>query len=135
MGKVLIFCDGGCEPNPGVGGYGVVLQYDQYTKELYGGEPDTSNNRMEITAAIVGLKALKRACEVEVISDSQYLVYTMTKGWKRGKNLDLWQQLDEAAEPHTVTWSWVRGHNGNPGNERAHKLAERGMREVRKKAS
>lgn len=130
--RVIAVTDGGCDPNPGVGGYGAVLRYGEHTKELFGGEPSTTNNRMEIMAAIAALRALKTACEVEVISDSQYLVNTMSKGWKRSKNLDLWQQLDEAAARHTITWTWVRGHNGHADNERAHQLAERGIREARR---
>ena len=113
MPKVRIVTDGGCDPNPGVGGWGAILISGERRKELYGGEASTTNNAMEITAALMGLRALKTACEVEIISDSQYLVNTMSKGWKRNKNLDLWQQLDAATAPHSVTWTWVRGHNGH----------------------
>jgi ribonuclease HI len=135
MKKVIAITDGGADPNPGSAGWGVVLKYGEHTKELYGGMEYATNNQAEIMAAVAALRALKMACEVEVISDSQYLVNTMSKGWKRSKNLDLWQQLDEAAKPHRVTWTWVRGHNGHTDNERAHQLAERGIREARRKAS
>jgi ribonuclease HI len=131
--KVIATTDGGCDPNPGVMGWGVVLRYGEHVKELFGGESYGTNNQAEIIAAIEALRALKTACDVEVISDSQYLVNTMSKGWKRSKNLDLWQQLDEAAKPHRVTWTWVRGHNGHTDNERAHQLAERGIREARRR--
>lgn len=132
MSKVLIWVDGGCDPNPGVGGWGVVLKSGEHSKELYGGESDSTNNRMEITAAIMGLRALKFPCDVVLHSDSQYVINTMSKGWKRRTNLDLWQQLDDAAAPHTVEWVWVRGHVGNVENERAHDLSMLGIREARR---
>lgn len=133
--KVKIVSDGGCDPNPGVGGWGAILIYGSNRKELYGGEAHTTNNAMEITAALMGLRALKTACEVEVVSDSQYLVHTMMLGWKRRKNLDLWQQLDEMCAKHVVTFTWVRGHAGHADNERAHVLAERGIAEARRGAA
>lgn len=135
MAKVIAFTDGGAEPNPGIGGWGVVLRSGEHRKELYGGTDYATNNQMELTAALMALKALKQSCEVEIISDSQYLVNTMTKGWKRGKNAELWDALDDAVSPHVVTWTWVKGHNGTPDNERAHDLAERGIREQRRKSA
>jgi ribonuclease HI len=127
MSKVIIYTDGAAEPNPGFAGWGVVLECDGHKKELYGGCPYASNNAMEITAAIEGLKALKRPCEVVIYSDSQYVVHTMTKGWKRKANHELWAQLDALAAQHTVEWVWVRGHDGNPGNERADQLSLMGV--------
>lgn len=134
--EVEIFTDGACSGNPGPGGWGVVLRWRGIEKELSGGEPATTNNRMELTAAIIGLGALKRPCRVRLYSDSQYLRDGITKwiaGWKaRGwrtadkkpvKNIDLWQQLEAAALPHRVEWAWVRGHSGHPENERADALA------------
>lgn len=132
MAKVHIFTDGGADPNPGAGGWGAVLEYEGRIKELYGSIPHATNNQAELTAAIMGLRALKKPCEVVIYSDSQYLIFTMTKGWKRSKNADLWRELDEAAAPHEVDWQWVRGHVGMPGNERAHDLSVQGMREARK---
>lgn len=146
MGKVIAFCDGGCEPNPGAGGWGVVLEFHEdgrmkHRKELYGGESDTTNNRMEITAAIMALRALKRPCEVTLYSDSQYLIKTMTENWSRGKNSDLWQQLEDLLhkdffneQGHKVDWQWVRGHMGNMGNERAHVLSMMGVEQARRSA-
>lgn len=128
--KVVVITDGGCEPNPGTGGWGALVKRDNDVQELYGGKIETTNQQMEITAAIMGLRALGEPCEVEVISDSQYVVYTMTKGWKRRANKELWEQLDEAAAPHKVTWTWVRGHDGHKGNERAHVLADQGMKDA-----
>jgi len=135
MAKVIAYTDGGAEPNPGIGGWGVVLRSGEHRKELYGGADHATNNAMELTAALMALKALKQSCEVEIISDSQYLVNTMSKGWKRNKNTDLWDALDDAANPHLVTWTWVKGHNGTVDNERAHDLAERGIREQRRKSA
>lgn len=135
MAKVIAFTDGGADPNPGTGGWGVVLRYGEHKKELYGGAKEVTNNAMELTAALMALRALKMPCEVELFSDSQYLINTMTKGWKRGKNVDLWDQIDDEASKHIVTWTWVRGHAGTPDNERAHTLAEQGIREWQRKAS
>lgn len=130
--EVVIACDGACWPNPGPGGWGVILRYGEAEKELSGFDPMTSNNRMELTGALRGLAALKRPCRVTVISDSQYLVKGMTV-WRlaakpKSKNLDLWQAIASAAKPHTVRWEWVRGHNGHPLNERADALANRAAR-------
>jgi len=133
---VEIFTDGACRGNPGPGGWAAILRYRGVEKELSGYEPDTTNNRMEMMAAISGLEALKRPCRVRLYSDSQYLRDGITKwihGWKkRGwrtadkqpvKNIDLWQRLDAAAARHQVGWEWVRGHAAHPENERADALA------------
>jgi ribonuclease HI len=137
MNIVEIYTDGACIRNPGPGGWGAILRYNAVEKELSGFDPDTTNNRMELTAAIMGLKALKWPCRVVLYTDSQYLQLGISqwirswkrRGWsrKRGsgeiKNRDLWMQLDELASIHKVSWKWVKGHNGNIGNERADKLA------------
>jgi ribonuclease HI len=137
--KVIIYTDGACTGNPGPGGYGVVLQYRGVRKELSGGFRLTTNNRMEIMAAIVGLRALKHRCSVTIYTDSQYLRDSIMKGWakrwrangwKRNKkdkavNPDLWEQLLSLCEQHEVTFEWVRGHSGNPENERCDELAVR----------
>jgi ribonuclease HI len=136
LAEVEIFTDGACSGNPGPGGWAAILRYREVEKELSGYEPDTTNNRMEMTAAIAGLEALKRPCRVRVYSDSQYLRDGISKwihGWKRRgwrtadnkpvKNVDLWQRLDTAAARHVVDWQWVRGHAGHPENERADALA------------
>ena len=133
---VEIFTDGACRGNPGPGGWAAILRYRGVEKELTGYDPDTTNNRMEMMAAIAGLEALKRPCRVRLYSDSQYLRDGITKwinGWKRRgwrtadkqpvKNVDLWQRLDAASARHVVTWEWVRGHAGHPENERADALA------------
>jgi ribonuclease HI len=136
LAEVEIFTDGACSGNPGPGGWAAILRYGEVEKELSGYEPHTTNNRMEMMAAIAGLEALKRACRVQVYSDSQYLRDGISKwihGWKRRswrtadnqpvKNVDLWQRLDAAAARHAVDWHWVRGHSGHPENERADALA------------
>ncbi|MBQ7153876.1 MAG: ribonuclease HI [Clostridia bacterium] len=140
MKHVDIYTDGACTGNPGPGGWGAILVYRQIEKEICGGEPDTTNNRMELTAAIEALRMLKESCEVTLTSDSQYLVSALNEHWvdkwqenhwNHGKNghgspvpnADLWQHLLEAAAPHNVTWVWVRGHNGHPYNERCDRLA------------
>ncbi|MFA7557823.1 MAG: ribonuclease HI [Hydrogenophaga sp.] len=141
---VEMFTDGACRGNPGPGGWGVVLRYKGKEKTLHGGERHTTNNRMELTAAIRGLEALNRACAVRLTTDSKYVMDGVTKwlpGWKkRGwitadkkpvKNVDLWQQLDEATARHRVEWQWVRGHTGHPENELADALANRGIDEMR----
>ena len=136
MKKVEIFTDGACKGNPGPGGWGVVLRSGAHEKELSGSDPATTNNRMELTAAIEGLKALKGACEVQLYTDSRYVIDGITgwifswqrNGWKNSQkkpviNADLWQALIEAARPHRVSWHWVKGHDGHPENERADRLA------------
>ncbi len=141
-GTVTIYTDGGCRPNPGPGGWGALLMYKGRERELWGGEPHTTNNRMELMAAITALETLKRPCRVELYTDSQYLKNGITawirgwkaKGWKTAqkdpvKNADLWQRLDEASRRHEVVWHWVRGHDGQAENERAHNLAQRGIQE------
>jgi len=140
---VEIFTDGACRGNPGPGGWAVILRYRGVEKELTGYDPDTTNNRMEMMAAIAGLEALKRPCRVRLYSDSQYLRDGITKwidGWKRRswrtadrqpvKNIDLWQRLDIAAARHVVAWEWVRGHAGHPENERADALARASIAEA-----
>jgi ribonuclease HI len=134
--EVEIFTDGACRGNPGPGGWGTILRYGEVEKELSGGEPQTTNNRMELMAAVSGLEALKRPCRVKLYTDSQYVLGGITQwvaGWKaRGwrtadkkpvKNVDLWQRLDAATRPHQVEWIWVKGHAGHPENERADALA------------
>jgi ribonuclease HI len=133
---VDIFTDGACRGNPGPGGWAAILRHRGNEKELSGGEPHTTNNRMELLAAIMGLEALKRRCRVRLYSDSQYLRDGIIKwigGWKRRgwrtadnqpvKNIDLWQRLELAAAGHEISWIWVRGHAGHPENERADALA------------
>src|SRR5690606_12232388 len=138
--KVIIHTDGACSGNPGPGGWGAILEYGGHTRELKGGEALTTNNKMELTAAIEALTALKRPCEVEIHTDSQYVtngVQSWMHGWKRNgwktadkkpvKNLELWQALDEATKRHTIEWKWVKGHAGHELNERADQLANEGM--------
>ena len=138
--EVEIWTDGGCRPNPGPGGWGVVLKYGAHLKELSGAEPATTNNRMELTAAIEALRALKRPCRVRLITDSTYVkqgIETWIHGWKRNgwrtadkkpvKNADLWQALDQLAATHRVQWHWVKGHAGDAGNERADALSNLGI--------
>lgn len=123
MSAVVIYTDGACSGNPGPGGWGAVLIWNGVVRALSGGEPHTTNQRMELTAVIKALEALKRPCEVIVRTDSQYLVNTMTQGWKRRANLDLWGRLDELCRVHKISWEWVRGHAGDPYNELADRLA------------
>jgi ribonuclease HI len=133
---VSIHTDGACSGNPGPGGWGAILRWADHTRELSGGEPHTTNNRMELLAAITALETLKRPCTVDLHTDSQYLRKGITEwihGWKRNgwrtsdkkpvKNVDLWQRLDTAIARHDVRWHWVRGHAGDPLNERADQLA------------
>jgi ribonuclease HI len=125
-----IYTDGSCLKNPGgPGGYAaVIFREGELIEELSGGEALTTSNRMEITAAIAGLRAVREPSVVTLYSDSQYLIKTLTQGWKRMKNVDLWARLDAAAKPHRVTWQWIRGHNGTPGNVRADQLANQAAR-------
>ena len=143
MKKVEIFTDGGCKGNPGPGGYGCILKQDDRTKEIKGGDPHTTNNIMEMTAAIVALKELREPCEVKLTTDSQYVVKGMTewmKGWVRNgwktasrqqvKNKELWQELAKVSRLHTIQWIWVKGHNGHPQNERCDQLANEAIAEL-----
>ncbi len=143
MSVVEIFTDGACSGNPGKGGWGAILRYNKAEKELHGGEIETTNNRMELTAVIEALNNLKRPCEVELYTDSKYVMDGATKwldGWKAKnwrtagksdvKNVDLWQKLDEAMSRHKINWNWVKGHNGHPENERADELARSGIAEL-----
>ncbi|HMN92374.1 MAG TPA: ribonuclease HI [Hydrogenophaga sp.] len=142
MDHVVIYTDGACKGNPGPGGWGVYLRSGAHEKELWGGEAETTNNRMELTAVIEALKALKRPCRVQLYLDSEYVRKGITewirgwkaKGWKTAarqpvKNADLWQALDALVHGgvHQIEWHWVRGHAGDPGNERADALANRGV--------
>ena len=143
MSNIEIFTDGARRGNPGPGGWGAFLRAGKHEKELFGGEPETTNNRMELTAAIEGLKALKSASVVTVTTDSQYVRKGITewmeswkkRDWKNSakkpvKNVDLWQLLDEQNNRHKVTWLWVKGHSGHPENELADQLANRGIDEM-----
>jgi len=142
---VEIFTDGACKGNPGPGGWGALLRYGENVKELFGGEENTTNNRMELMAAIVALETLNRPCQVVVTTDSQYVRQGITEwleGWKKRnwknsakkpvKNADLWQRLDAATQPHQIEWKWVKGHSGHPENEKADQLANKGVEELKK---
>jgi ribonuclease HI len=144
-GLVEIYTDGACKGNPGPGGWGVVLRTSAHLKELYGGEPNTTNNRMELTAVIKGLEALSRPSKVKLSTDSQYVQKGISiwihdwkrRGWRTAdkkpvKNIDLWQQLDAHAARHEIQWLWVKGHAGHPENERADELANLGVATVQK---
>jgi ribonuclease HI len=141
---VVIYTDGACKGNPGPGGWGALLRWGDHEKELFGGEAQTTNNRMELTAVIEALSALKQSCPVAVYTDSEYVRNGITtwihnwkqRGWRTAdkkpvKNVELWRRLDELASNHDVRWHWVRGHNGDPGNERADELANRGVLSLR----
>lgn len=143
MDKIEIYTDGACKGNPGIGGWGALLVAGTREKELFGGERDTTNNRMELMAVIQALGALKRPCHITLHTDSQYVLKGITewiegwkaKGWKTAskapvKNVDLWQQLDAAQALHQIDWVWVKGHAGHAGNERADQLANRGVGSV-----
>ena len=140
---VYLFTDGACKGNPGAGGWGVLLRYGGHEKELFGGEAQTTNNRMELTAVLSGLKTLNRPCDVVICTDSQYVKNGMESwihNWKKNgwttagrqpvKNADLWQQLDEQVARHRVRWQWVKGHAGHAENERADALANRGVEQA-----
>lgn len=141
--NVDLFTDGACRGNPGNGGWGVLLRYGGHEKELYGGERETTNNRMELTAVIMGLRQLKQPCRVRITTDSRYVMQGATEwleGWKRRNwrtaakkpvlNQDLWRRLDGLATEHEIDWQWVRGHSGHPENEKADQLANRGIDEL-----
>ncbi|MGL6160234.1 ribonuclease HI [Microbulbifer sp.] len=143
MKQVTIYTDGACRGNPGPGGWGALLVHGDAERELFGGEKHTTNNRMELMAAIKALNALKQQCRVDLHTDSQYLRQGITSwihnwkrnGWKTAnkkpvKNADLWRQLEEGIAHHEVHWHWVKGHSGHPGNERADQLANRGIDEL-----
>jgi len=142
---VVIYTDGACKGNPGPGGWGVLLKSAGVEKELFGGELATTNNRMELLAVIMALEALKKPCQIKLHADSQYVLKGMTewlvgwkaKGWKTAskqpvKNVDLWQRLDAlvSGSGHQIEWLWVKGHNGDPGNERADELANQGVEQA-----
>ena len=144
--KTKMYTDGACKGNPGIGGWGVFIQKENAQADLYGFDIKTTNNKMELTAVIEGLKNLQLNTEVTVITDSQYVknginqwIFNWKKnGWKTAakksvKNKDLWKELDDLVEKYSVDWEWVRGHSGNPGNERADQLANRGIEEYKKK--
>ncbi len=143
---VEIYADGACRGNPGPGGWGALLRYGEQERELWGGEPDTTNNRMELTAVIRALEVLQRPSRLHITTDSQYVLHGVTQwlaGWKRRgwrtadkkpvKNADLWRRLEELARGHEVEWHWVKGHAGHPGNERADALANMGIDEMHKR--
>jgi len=143
MNEVDIFTDGACRHNPGPGGWGAILKSESATKELYGGEIDTTNNQMELLAAIKALQSLKRPCRVNLYTDSNYVKQGITEWiikWKSNgfrntkkkpvKNSDLWKQLDELDSMHQVKWYWIKGHSGHPENERADALANKGVDEI-----
>lgn len=144
MKRVIAFTDGACSGNPGPGGWGVVLRSGEHEREIFGGEAETTNNRMELTAAIQALQALRETCEVELTTDSTYVKDGITRwlrnwksnGWKTAakkpvKNRDLWEQLEAQTARHVVEWQWVKGHSGHPDNERADALANLGMNKVK----
>ncbi len=141
--KVVIYTDGACKGNPGVGGWGAWLTTNGHEKEIFGGEENTTNNRMELTAVIRALEALKQPCDVTIYTDSVYVQKGMTEwlaGWKKRnwktasksavKNADLWQQLDVLTGEHTLAWEWVKGHAGDIGNEKADSLANQGVEQI-----
>jgi ribonuclease HI len=141
---VEIFTDGACSGNPGPGGWGAVMRYGDVEKEMSGGEPATTNNRMEMMAAIMAIEAVKRPCEIHLHTDSEYLRQGITtwihswkaRGWKTAdkkpvKNVDLWQRLERAIETHDVHWHWVKGHSGHVENERADELARLAIRQMK----
>ena len=141
--RVVIYTDGACRGNPGPGGWGAVLQFKDKTRKICGGEQQTTNNRMELMAAIMALETLSRACKVKLNTDSKYVLQGITewminwkaRGWKTAakkpvKNEDLWRRLDSAIERHEIQWQWVKGHSGNAGNELADSLANQGIDEL-----
>jgi len=143
MKTVIIYTDGACRGNPGPGGWGVLIKYGEISKEFYGGEVSTTNNRMELTAAIEALKKITEPCNIIINTDSKYVLQGIEewihnwkkRGWKGSnkksvKNTDLWKELDELRDEHNIKWKWVKGHSGDPGNETADMLANRGIDEL-----
>ncbi len=143
MQEVTIYTDGACKGNPGPGGWGAWMVSGSHQRELFGGEAQTTNNRMELMAVIQALKALKRPCQVDLMVDSEYVRQGITRwihqwkqrGWKTAdrqpvKNVDLWLALEEATQGHEIRWHWIKGHSGHPGNEKADELANRGVVQV-----
>lgn len=142
-GIVELYTDGACRGNPGPGGWGVLMRFNGHEKEMFGGDAATTNNRMELMAAIQALETLSRPCKIRLYTDSKYVMHGITewidqwktRGWKTAakkpvKNVDLWQRLDKARERHTIEWHWVKGHSGHDENERADQLANRGIDEL-----
>ncbi len=143
MKTVIIYTDGACRGNPGPGGWGVLIKYKEHSKEMYGGDASTTNNKMELTAAIEALKEITEPCEIILYTDSKYVLKGIEewihnwkkRGWKGSnrkpvKNIELWKKLDELRDKHTIKWNWVKGHSGDPGNETADMLANRGIDEL-----
>tara|TARA_B100001175_G_scaffold273778_1_gene247664 strand:+ start:266 stop:697 length:432 start_codon:yes stop_codon:yes gene_type:complete len=143
MKTVIIYTDGACRGNPGPGGWGVLIEYGELSKQLYGGDVSTTNNKMELTAAIMALKEIKEPCEIILYTDSKYVLQGIEewihnwkkRGWRGAnkkpvKNINLWKELDELRDKHNIKWNWVKGHSGDPGNETADMLANRGIDEL-----
>lgn len=143
MKTVIIYTDGACRGNPGPGGWGVLIENGESSKQLYGGDISTTNNKMELTAAIMALKEIKEPCEIILYTDSKYVLQGIEewihnwkkRGWRGAnkkpvKNIDLWKELDELRDEHNIKWNWVKGHSGDPGNETADMLANRGIDEL-----
>ena len=143
MKTVIIYTDGACRGNPGPGGWGVLIEYGESRKQLYGGDISTTNNKMELTAAIMALKEIKEPCEIILYTDSKYVLQGIEewihnwkkRGWRGAnkkpvKNIELWKELDELRDEHNIKWNWVKGHSSDPGNETADMLANRGIDEL-----
>ncbi len=143
MKTVIIYTDGACRGNPGPGGWGVLIEYGEVSKRLYGGDVSTTNNKMELTAAIMALKEIREPCKIILYTDSKYVLQGIEewihnwkkKGWRGAnkkpvKNIELWKELDELRDEHNIKWNWVKGHSGDPGNETADMLANKGIDEL-----